>query len=77
MQNIINLLHHQLYQCLYAILKDVSGSIVADLTATSLDSSSSSITATVGSFNSTLQILKFTGATGTFQADREITFSNG
>jgi hypothetical protein len=61
----------------YAILKDVSGSIVADSTATSLDSSSSSITATVGSYNSTLQILKFTGATGTFEADREITFSNG
>ena len=61
----------------YAILKDVSGSIVADSTATSLDSSSSSITATVGSFNSTLQILKFTGASGTFQANREITFSNG
>ena len=61
----------------YAILKDVSGTIVADSTATSLDSSSSSITATVGSYNSTLQILKFTGATGTFEADREITFSNG
>ena len=44
---------------------------------TSLDSSSSSITATVSSYNSTLQILKFTGATGTFEADREITFSNG
>ena len=44
----------------YAILKDVSGSIVGDLTATSLDSSSSSITATTVSFNSTLQILKFT-----------------
>jgi len=61
----------------YAILKDVSGSIVAASTATSLDSSSSSITATVSSFNSTLQILKFTSASGTFQADREITFSNG
>ena len=61
----------------YAILKDVSGSIVGDLTATSLDSSSSSITATTVSFNSTLQILKFTSASGTFQADREITFSNG
>ena len=44
----------------YAILKDVSGSIVGDLTATSLDSSSSSITGTTVSFNSTLQILKFT-----------------
>ena len=61
----------------YMIVKDISGSIVADSTATSLDSSSSTITASVSSFNSSLQIVKFTGATGTFQVDRQITFSNG
>jgi hypothetical protein len=61
----------------YILVKDVSGSIVADTTATSLDSSSSSITATVSSFNSDLQIVKVISASGTFEVDREITFSNG
>ena len=40
---------------------------------TSLDSSSSTITATSTSFNSTLQTLKFKSANGTFQVDRTIT----
>ena len=61
----------------YILVKDVSGSIVADTTATSLDSSSSSITATVSSFNSDLKIVKVISASGTFEVDREITFSNG
>ena len=61
----------------YMILKDISGSFVADLTATSVDSSSSTITATTGVFDSTRQILKFTSASGIFQAGRLITLSNG
>ena len=61
----------------YMILKDISGSFVADLTATSVDSSSSTITATTGTFDSTRQLLKFSSATGTFQAGRVITLSNG
>ena len=61
----------------YMILKDISGSFVAELTATSVDASSSTITATTGVFDSTRQILKFTAATGTFQVDRVITLSNG
>ena len=61
----------------YMILKDISGSFVADLTATSVDSSSSTITATTGVFDSTRQILKFTSASGIFQAGRVITLSNG
>jgi len=61
----------------YALVKDISGSIVAGLTATSLDSSSSTITATVSEYDNTLQIIKMTSATGTFEAEREITFSNG
>ena len=59
------------------VLKDISGSFVADQTMTSLDSSSSSITATSVSFDSTLQILKFKSANGTFQAGRTITLANG
>ena len=61
----------------YMILKDISGSFVADLTSTSVDSSSSTITATTGVFDSTRQILKFTSASGIFQAGRVITLSNG
>jgi len=61
----------------YVLLKDVSGSIVATNTATSLDSSSTTITATVSSYDTTLQILKVTGATGNFEEGRTITFSNG
>jgi len=61
----------------YMILKNISGSFVADLTATSVDSSSSTITATTGVFDSTRQILKFTSASGIFQAGRVITLSNG
>jgi len=61
----------------YILIKNISGSIVADTIATSLDSSSTSITATVTSYNSNLQILKVSSATGTFEVDREITFSNG
>ena len=61
----------------YMILKGISGSFVADLTATSVDSSSSSITATTGIFNTNTQILKFTGASGIFQVGREISLSNG
>ena len=49
------------------ILKDISGSFVADQGMTSLDSSSSTITATSVSFNSTLQTLKFKAGDGTFQ----------
>ena len=59
------------------VLKDISGSFVADQGMTSLDSSSSSITATSVSFDSTLQILKFKSASGTFQAGRTITLANG
>ena len=44
---------------------------------TSLDSSSSTITATSVSFNSSLQTLKFKSASGTFQAGRTITLANG
>ena len=61
----------------YMILKNISGSFVADLTATSVDSSSSTITATTGVFDSTRQILKFTSASGIFQSGRVITLSNG
>ena len=59
------------------ILKDISGSFVADLGMTSLDSSSSTITATSVSFDSTLQILKFKAASGTFQEGRTLTLANG
>src|SRR5210317_814354 len=59
------------------VLKDISGSFVADQGMTSLDSSSSSITATSVSFDSTLQILKFKSASGTFEAGRIITLANG
>ena len=55
------------------ILKDITGTFVADQGMTSLDSSSSTITATSVSFNSTLQTLKFKAASGTFQAGRTIT----
>ncbi len=61
----------------YMILKDISGTIVTDLGITSVDSSSSAITATSGTFDSTRQLLKFTSASGTFQVGREITLSNG
>ena len=61
----------------YMILKDISGSFVTDLTLSSLDSSSTTISATSGTFDSTRQILKFTAASGTFQVDRVITLSNG
>ena len=61
----------------YMILKDISGAFVADLTVTSVDSSSSTITATTGTFDSTRQLLKFINPTGTFQVGREITLSNG
>ena len=59
------------------ILKDISGSFVADLGMTSLDSSSSTITATSVSFDSTLQILKFKASSGTFQEGRTLTLANG
>ena len=59
------------------ILKDITGSFVADLGMTSLDSSSSTITATSVSFDSTLQILKFKAASGTFQEGRTLTLANG
>ena len=59
------------------ILKDITGTFVADQGMTSLDSSSSTITATSVSFNSTLQTLKFKAASGTFQAGRTITLANG
>jgi len=59
------------------VLKDISGSFVADQGMTSLDSSSSTITATSVSFDSTLQILKFKLASGTFQEGRTITLANG
>ena len=61
----------------YMILKDISGTFVADLGITSVDSSSSAITATSGTFDSTRQLLKFTSASGTFQVGREVTLSNG
>ena len=59
------------------ILKDISGTFVADQGMTSLDSSSSNVTATSTSFNSTLQILKFKSSSGIFQAGRTITLANG
>ena len=59
------------------ILKDISGTFVADQSMTSLDSASSSISATSVSFDSTLQILKFKSASGTFQVGRTITLGNG
>ena len=59
------------------ILKDITGTFVADQGMTSLDSSSSTITATSTSFNSTLQILKFKSSSGIFQAGRTITLANG
>jgi hypothetical protein len=59
------------------ILKDITGTFVADQGMTSLDSSSSTITATSVSFNSTLQTLKFKAASGTFQVGRTITLANG
>ena len=59
------------------VLRDISGTFVADQGMTSLDSSSSSITATSVSFDTTLQILKFKSASGTFQAGRTITLANG
>ena len=59
------------------ILKDITGTFVADQGMTSLDSSSSTITATSTSFNSTLQTLKFKSANGTFQVGRTITLANG
>ena len=59
------------------VLKDISGTFVADQNLTSLDSSSSSITATSTSFDSTLQILKFKSASGTFQVGRTVTLANG
>jgi len=59
------------------ILKDITGTFVADQGMTSLDSSSSTITATSTVFNSSLQTLKFKSASGTFQAGRTITLANG
>ena len=59
------------------ILKDISGSFVADQGMTSLDSSSTTITATSTSFDSNLQILKFKAPSGTFQVGRIITLANG
>ena len=59
------------------ILKDIVGTFVADQGMTSLDSSSSTITATSTVFNSSLQTLKFKSASGTFQAGRTITLANG
>ena len=50
------------------ILKDITGTFVADQGMTSLDSSSSTITATS---------VKFKAASGTFQAGRTITLANG
>ena len=61
----------------YMILKDISGSFVTDLALSSVDSSSTAISATSGTFDSTRQILKFTAASGTFQVGREVTLSNG
>jgi len=61
----------------YMIIKDISGSFVTDLALSSVDSSSTAISATSGTFDSTRQILKFTAASGTFQVGREVTLSNG
>ena len=61
----------------YMILKDISGSFVADLALSSVDSSSTAISATSGTFDLTRQLLKFSAASGTFQAGREISLSNG
>ena len=59
------------------ILKDITGTFIADQAMTSVDSSSSTITATSTSFNATLQTLKFKSASGTFQVGRTITLANG
>jgi len=61
----------------YMIIKDISGSFVADDTVTSVDISSSTITGTIVSFNANTKILKIKNSTGTFTSDVTITADNG
>ena len=61
----------------YLIIKDVSGSFVADETITGIDSGSSVVTGTVISYSSSTGILKVSGATGAFAENSSITSEGG
>jgi hypothetical protein len=61
----------------HIVLGNVSGGFLANETVTSVDSASSTITATVASFNGSTNVLTLSSATGTFDEDRELTSSGG
>src|SRR5210317_709586 len=57
----------------YLLLTNRSGGFITDETITGLDSSSTAVTATVVSFDTNTNILKCSGATGTFAENTTIT----
>jgi hypothetical protein len=61
----------------YMILSNVSGSFVTGETVTGIDSSSTSITATVVSYSSGTGVLKVSSPTGQFAEDTTITADSG
>src|SRR6056300_455533 len=61
----------------YMILSNVSGSFVTGETVTGIDSSSTSITATVVSYDSDTGVLKVSSPTGQFAEDSTITADSG
>jgi len=61
----------------YIILSNVSGSFVTGETVTGIDSSSTSITATVVSYSSGTGVLKVSSPTGQFAEDTTITTDSG
>jgi hypothetical protein len=61
----------------YMILSNVSGSFVTGETVTGIDSSSTSITATVVSYDSDTGVLKVSSPTGQFAEDTTITADGG
>jgi len=61
----------------YIILSNVSGSFVTGETVTGIDSSSTSITATVVSYSSGTGVLKVSSPTGQFAEDTTITADSG
>jgi hypothetical protein len=61
----------------HIVLGNVSGGFLTNETVTSVDSSSSTITGTVVNYNSDTNVLTLSGATGTFDEERELTSSGG
>ena len=61
----------------HIVLGNVSGGFLANETVTSVDSSSSTITGTVVSYDSDTNVLTLSNATGTFDEERELTSSGG